>query len=233
MKQIYLTLALLLTFTWATNIHAQKHYKSFVVLGDSYSTFDGYTSPLDNAQWYPADKFQHRNDVTRLEQTWWKLFAEQYGSKLKQNNSFSGSTICYDGYKPGPHDAEESSFLRRSTNLKKADLILIFGATNDSWCRAKVGHYKYANWTETDKETLRPALACMLDGLKTKFPKSRIVFMLNSELRDDVNESIHTICNHYGVDVLVLHDIDKQQSHPSIAGMQTIATQLKDMLNKQ
>ncbi len=36
----------------ATTPLAEK-YGSFSIIGDSYSTFMGFTEPLGNAQWYP------------------------------------------------------------------------------------------------------------------------------------------------------------------------------------
>ena len=54
MKKLSLLTFLLSVFLSgsAAQTPAQK-YGSFSVIGDSYSTFMGFTDPLPNAQWYP------------------------------------------------------------------------------------------------------------------------------------------------------------------------------------
>jgi hypothetical protein len=74
--------------------------------------------------------------------------------------------------------------------------------------------------------TFRPALAYLLDTLQKLYPKAKVVSILNSELQEEVNESMRTVCQHYGVQLIELHDIDKQNGHPSISGMKSICEQL-------
>ena len=54
--------------------------------------------------------------------------------------------------------------------------------------------------------------------------------MLNSELREEINESMRTVCQHYNVQLIELHDIDKQNGHPSISGMKAICDQLLEAI---
>jgi hypothetical protein len=112
-------------------------------------------------------------------------------------------------------------------NLGCPDIILIFGATNDSWANAPIGEYKYEGWTRQDFYAFRPALAKLLDHMTHRYLNTEIRFILNSELKPEINESVNTICKHYGVEVVTLHDIAKQGGHPSIEGMKAIAKQLK------
>lgn len=212
-----------------------RHYNSFVVLGDSYSTFAGYMKPSSNGSWYPSTV---ENNVHNVEETWWYLFAREYGCTLKQNNSLSGSTICYNGYETGTADGKTTSFCIRGENLESSDLILIFGGTNDGWVHHDTGNdtlgqFKYANWTETDKETMRPALAYLLDYLQHHHIGTRIVFILNTGLDTDYSDSIKTICEHYDVDVLELANISKTNSHPNTDGMVAIKNQLIAFLDQQ
>ena len=115
--------------------------------------------------------------------------------KLCVNNSYSGSTVGYRGY--DGNDYSDRSFITRMDNLGNPDIILIFGATNDSWAGEEVGAYKYGQWTKGDFYTFRPAMAYMLDHVKKRYPNVKVYFLLNSELRDDINESCLTICQHY------------------------------------
>ena len=196
---------------------------TFSILGDSYSTFAGYTEHT----WYP----QSGNNVTDVTQTWWHLFAEETGMEMVSNVSYSGSCICYDGYNAGTTDQTSISFIGRMENVSSAEYIFIFGGTNDSWVGVGLGEFKYSDWTEKDKETFRPAMAFMLDYLTKAHPTSRIVFIMNTGLSAGISASIETICNHYDVDLLKLTNIEKQGGHPSINGMAAIKDQLCALLD--
>lgn len=210
---------------WAQSSGAYRPAVS--ILGDSYSTFENYLSCDSNEVWYRKGKHDN-TDVTTVEQTWWHQLITKKGWRLDKNNSFSGSTICFTGYRG--EDYKNRSFVNRLRFLGCPDIILIFGATNDCWARSPIGKYKYSDWADQELYTFRPAMACLLDGLKKHYPNVRLLFILNSELSDDINESVRTICKHYDVEYLELHDIDKINGHPSIKGMKAIASQVGDAL---
>ena len=69
-------------------------------------------------------------------------------------------------------------------------------------------------------------MACLLDGLKKHYPNVAIYFILNSELTEEINTSVKTICKHYDVPCIELKDIEKINGHPSIKGMKAIAEQV-------
>jgi len=203
---------------------AQKQVKSVTILGDSYSTFEGYQMPEENLTWYLLGRQQSNNDVIAVEQTWWHQLLKKNGWKLCMNNSYSGSTISTSGY--GNADYSDRSFVKRSTNLGNPDIIFIFGGTNDSWVPSPIGEYKYSGWTKEDMKLVRPSLAKLLDFMTRRYIGVDIYFILNSELSDAINASVSTICEYYKVPVIALHDIDKKAGHPSIAGMKAIADQV-------
>lgn len=211
------------------------------ILGDSYSTFEGWVTPETNVLWYYCpDSKSHckENDVTKVEETWWYQVVQRMGYKLELNNAYSGSTICCSGYKGSnvPNepfsDYTSRAFITRSNNLGNPDVILVCGATNDSWAGAPIGDYVYGNQTKEQLYSFRPAMAKLLCDLKCNYPTARIVFILNSELKPEINESVHTICKHYAVPCLDLHDIDKQCGHPSVKGMKTFADEVVEFLKK-
>ena len=43
------------------------------------------------------------------------------------------------------------------------DVLLVFGGTNDSWAKAPVGSYQYADWTKADLYSFRPAFCRLMD----------------------------------------------------------------------
>ena len=212
---------------------AKKHYGTFSIIGDSYSSFKGYMANANAATWYPASdhNMNDTNDVENVEQTWWYKFANSYGCRLIENNSWSGSAISYDGYGEGLDDGKDTSFINRIGLLTKPELILVYGGTNDEWCATDtnrtdyLGDYKYSDFQEVDFVYFRPSLAYMLSELKKKHVGARIVFMINSFL-NGINESVNTICEHYGIDVCEVHNIDLAHSHPTEKGMASIAEQL-------
>lgn len=204
----------------------------YSILGDSYSTYEGCLTPDTNSIWYyrPESTQLHRgNDVRLVEQTWWHQVIRRMGGVLERNNSYSGATVCCTGYRGD--DYSDRAFITRSNKLGEPDVILVCGGTNDSWANAPIGEYVYGNWSRQELYAFRPAMAKLLHDLRANYPTARIVFILNSELKPSINESVHTVCRHYGVPCLDLRDIDKQQGHPSVKGMAAFADQVVDFLN--
>lgn len=198
---------------------AASAQKKVSILGDSYSTFDGI-NPAGYAPFYPND----RNDVTKPEQTWWDLYIKAMGYQLEKNDSWGGTTICNTGY--GRRDVSANSFNARIDRLGNPDIIFVFGGTNDAWANSPIGEYKYKKWTDEDLKSYRPALACLLKSLKKQYKKAKVYVILNSELKEEINESTRAICKKCKVQLIELHDIEKQNGHPSISGMQAICDQL-------
>ena len=198
-------LSLFLLLMLALSASAQK--RALSILGDSYSTFKDFVRPDTNFVWYPLSKGNFR---------------------LCQNNSFSGATICYTGYKQ--EDYSDRSFVTRVPYLGSPEVIIVFGGTNDSWAKSPVGEFKYENWTRQDLYSFRPAMACMLSLLQDYYPGAEIYVVINTELSKEVTESMQVISDHYGVRWILLHDIDKQWGHPSQKGMRQIAEQLSEVI---
>lgn len=194
------------------------------ILGDSYSTFKGYVVPDSNYVWYPQEN-PANNDVQDVRQLWWQqLIRNHQGYRLCQNNSFSGATICHTGYDGA--DYSDRSYCTRLWNLGSPDVILVFGGTNDTWAKSPIGDFQYGNWQKNDLYKFRPAMAYVLENLQNRYPGVRIYVIINDILSDEVIASMKTICQHYHVSYIQLHDIDKQWGHPSQKGMQQIAEQV-------
>lgn len=206
--------------------------KTFSVLGDSYSTFEGYI-PEGNAWWY-SSKPQGPNDVVKVEDTWWHQFSSVTGWRLLLNESWSGSTICNTGYDGVP--CPTWSFIARMKNIvagdSDPDLILICGGTNDSWANSPIGQLKFSDWTEDDLASYLPACCYMLDYLRREAPQTEIVCIVNSELKPEITQGQFDACEHYGAHALLLKDIDKLWGHPSVAGMTAMCEQVIAFVSK-
>lgn len=215
--------------TLCCSLSFSQNLKSISVLGDSYSTFDGYLQPDTNFVWYYANP-KNKTDVTSVRETWWHKLIKENNYKLCVNNSFSGSTISNTGYRK--EDYSDRSFITRMKKLGNPDVIFIFGATNDCWAKSPIGEYQYENWAKKDLYSFRPALAYLLSNMIDYYPNVKIYFILNSELTNDINESTKAICAHYKIDCIELHNIEKKSGHPSIAGMAEISKQIKEYMQK-
>ncbi len=221
-KHFLLALALIIS----PSIFAQK---TFSVLGDSYSTFEGKNNLKWADMWYRHhDTPNPDNDVDSYEQTWWSLLDSEPDFKLDTNNSWSGSTICLTGY--NQNDYSDRAFITRVNNIGNPDIILIFGATNDSWANAPIGEYIYSDWTNNDLRSFRPAFAYLLSHLLSLYPDAKIYNIVNTGLKPEIYQSIDDITAHYNVSNIYLKDIEKQHGHPSVKGMEAIKAQVKAAL---
>ena len=138
MKRFFVLFAVLLSLTAV----AQQRLR-ISILGDSYSTYEGFMTPSTNELWYYAQNPEARTDVKNVRQTWWHQVIKENGWRLCINNSYSGATVSYTGYDGNDYSAR--SFNTRMDNLGQPDIIFVFGATNDSWACSPVGEYKYEN----------------------------------------------------------------------------------------
>ena len=220
MKRLSIVLLLLLAVVGLRAADSAKPVVS--ILGDSYSTFEGYI-PQGNATWYTATQ-SDRTDVTDVRQTWWWQLISEGGYILGVNESYSGATVSYTGYRG--EDYADRSFITRLPNLGSPDILLIFGATNDSWTGGPVGEYNYGKLTRGHFYEFRPALGHLLREAQNRYPGTRVVFIVNDKLKDEITSSIVEICKHFGVEYILLHDIAKRNNHPTVEGM----TQIKDQV---
>lgn len=198
--------------------------KSVAILGDSYSTYEGFIDPASNEMWYFKNFNPDITDVDDVKKTWWHMFISENGLKLEKNNSYSGSTICTTGY--NKEDYTPRAFITRMDNLGSPDMILIFGATNDSWADSPIGEWVWNGWTKEQLKSFRPALAYMLSHIKDRYPNTEITYIINDGLKPEITSSIIEACNRYSIPYVELHDIDKTAGHPNIHGMRQIADQL-------
>ena len=231
MKEKVLQLALILYFCSWINASAQQKIS---VLGDSYSTFAGYLTPSTNVPWYGManeGKKAQRNNVHKVEQTWWSLLTSKEEYDLELNNSYSGTTVCHTGY--NKKDCTDRSFVTRMHHLGNPDIILVFGGTNDSWAGSPIGEYQYEKWNNKDLFRFRPAFAYLLHHQKSLYPEAEIYNISNTELSEDITSSMDEICRHYGITNIRLYDIDKQAGHPSVKGMKSICKQVDEAIKNK
>ena len=202
---------------------------SFVVFGDSYSTYEGW-SPGTHSIYYPAE------DVTDVKQTWWWQVANETKMSLMLNDSWSGSTICGTGYEGDC--LHTNSFVNRVATFcdgvrlgNKPDLVFIFGGTNDTWAESPVGSVKYDGITTEDLYYVLPAFCSIVNYIQTYIPGCRIINIVNGDiLTDDIVNGMTQACKHYGIDNVVLSGISMSNGHPTVTGMLQIKNKILEIL---
>ena len=140
--------------------------------------------------------------------------ANEIGS-IVYNYGIPGSCIN-DGYnlaltEPGYEDA----FCNRYTQMANgADLVTVLGSVNDHRADSKIG-----TLGSTDTTTFYGALDVLINGLKSKYPTARIVFITPFKTADwqgknmygfsmlDFRNAIVTMCNKYRLEVLDLFSV--------------------------
>lgn len=200
------------------------------ILGDSYSTFEGHI-PAGYHPYY-TNAGRPETDVTRVEQTWWHRLIAETESELILNCSWSGTTICHTGYNGA--DCCKISFIARLDKLiaegwfaeHRLDTLFVFGATNDSWASSPLGEMMHEGWTKEDLYQVLPAVGYLTHRLAEILPDTRLIFILNTGLKPEIADGIRAACARNGIEVLELHDIDKQHGHPTIRGMGEIKDQI-------
>ncbi len=202
-----------------------------LLLGDSYTTYKGYI-PEGYEAYYPSSI----TNLTEVGQTWWHKVLSATESKLILNNSWSGAAICNTGY--NACNATYKSFVTRLDQLieenffenNAVDTVFVLGATNDSWANSPIGEVKWADWTADDLFSFRPAMCYLAKRLSEL--KVRVIFILNSELKAEINETVSECCERFNIELIKLKQIDKIEGHPGIAGMNKIANQVLQYLEQ-
>ncbi|MBQ8915087.1 MAG: hypothetical protein IJ046_02795 [Clostridia bacterium] len=209
-----------------------KDLGNVFILGDSYSTFEGYV-PEGYEVWYtPAGR--DCNNVCRVEECWWHQFFANAPARLLYNCSWSGTTICNTGYEGS--DCSDKSFIARLDKFiaegyfekNRVDTMIIFGSTNDSWADSPVGEEKLSGWTDEDLYCVYPAFSYMLSRAKAALPDARIVFVMNFCLKEEFSRVFSRACRHFGVEFLPLSEFQLGGGHPTVAGMESICRQITD-----
>ena len=205
--------------------------KNALIFGDSYSTFEGHIP--EGYLTYYAPQFGGC-DLTRVEETWWHQVMNEFRLNLVRNDSWSGSTVCYTAYE-GVDCSEINSFIYRLETLEKEgffetneiDTVFVFGATNDSWNEfAKNGELMLEGWKKEDLYFVLPAIGYFFHRLREILPKAKNYCIVNTELDAGVTEGLSRAAHAAGAKPVVLHDITKENGHPTVRGTEKIAKQV-------
>ncbi len=209
--------------------------RNILIIGDSYSTYAGHI-PEGFLPYYSTAR-KEEPYLADVSLTWWYPLMEEIGARLVQNNSWSGSTIGYTGYN-GSDNSHSASFIYRFKKLidegffenNKIDTLLVFGGTNDSWCNAPLGEAKYEGASEEELYSVLPAIYHFAALVKKALPDADILFIINNELKSEVEEALADAAARLGMPHIKLSGIEKLEGHPTALGMASIKEQVKAAL---
>lgn len=207
--------------------------ENIFILGDSYSTYAGYIP--NGYRFYYSDEREALPIIKGVDKTWWSILAKKNELNIVVNDSYSGSTVC----NTVRADLDIStSFVNRVDGYvardffakNKIDRVFIFGGTNDSWLDCPIGDLQYFDWTEADLKCVLPAFCYIVAKLKEFV--GGIVIIINTQLKDEIARGFICACQKYGVEYILLEDIDKENGHPTELGMEQISSQISAFLEK-
>lgn len=148
------------------------------ILGDSISTYVGYNK-YGYSVYYKDDRL-YDNDITSVDDTWWKQVIDSIGGELCINNSYSGSCVA-GAFETSACSKERCSNLHAEGN---PDIILIYMGTNDRGFEVGIGMD-----APMDKLKFYGAYRTMLRQIKNNYPSAKIVCatLLMGYLKDSQN----------------------------------------------
>ncbi len=212
-----------------------------MIMGDSISTFDGYSYKL--GQFWYGDVASNNTDVRKVEQTWWNILMSNMDANLVYNRSCSGSTIAEARWSDGVATKAYNSFNARfdqvvadnelepfGYTLEDIDTFIFFGGTNDN-ASCNIGEAKYSDWTEEDLKYFAPAYCRYIATVKAKCPNAKIVSLVDTTLAK-VAETQLAINEHYGVTTVTINGFDEVAPHPTVKGMRQIEETLRHALSE-
>lgn len=211
-------------------------FGNVLIIGDSYSTFKGY-NPEGYSYWYPKEEADSvATDVTDVTETWWHMLINETESTLVLNDSYSGSTVCSTErqHMPGTHFNIRVDRMIKDGFFEdnRIDTVFVFGGTNDSWIDSPIGNIKYGNITDEDIKDVLPAFSALIAKLIDATQGSKIIALINSELKEEIACGFEEICFHYGITYVRFEKLDKLSGHPNKKGMAEIKNSLLKLIKE-
>jgi len=215
------------------------------ILGDSISTFEGISEPRDAVYYDAAHKLA--SGVLTPSDTWWGRAIGHFGGRLLVNNSFSGSTVCFQPrYEIPSYGCSDERTASLDRDGVSPDVILIHMGTNDWGWGIRVFHDGRYGGISDGRTLFSTAYGQMLEKLKTNYPRAEIwcltlpvggcsakadfsfPYCYGGRHLADYNEAIRLCAEKWGCGVIDLYGRSEpcdtvDGSHPTSSGMKTIA----------
>ena len=209
--------------------------KNFSILGDSISTYTGYSNDATNTNntignnkiFYTGSK----GDITNVNYTWWKQLVDETNMNLLVNNSSSGSKVVGVGNVSGntndqgigirPQNLHDNTGDNAGTN---PDIIAVYMGINDLNANYTAGSYESIDfntlitndggtYSYASPSNFAEGYAIMLHKIKIAYPNAD-VFVMNMPLRaasasqilTAYNDIIQKLATHFNMNLVSLYD---------------------------
>lgn len=250
--RIYADCSVLFSYSNLVNIVGNLNGKVISILGDSISTFTGYSYSGNRCR-YPQD-----NLLTDVNDTYWMKVINQLGMTLGINEAWAGTRISWDGTTESG-DIGADKFIGSQTRINHLgengtpNIILVFGGTNDINNGVTLGTFDTTDpsaYTQTQidaltSETFGKAVRTLFIRIQHTYPLARVVCILpyffgNANTLDSYNEILKEACDYFGVKIVDartcgLNPFNKSNYlpdnlHLNADGMELLANVLKKSL---
>lgn len=200
--------------------HINLKESSISILGDSLSTFNGYTA-IENVSYYPNDT----NDVFSVNDTWWMRLISKTNARLEINNSWSGSKVSGN---------DISSYLNRVDNVGNPKYLIIHGGTNDSWGNVPVGSLHFsADISELNINEFADSYDLLVRRAISLYPNTNIILVIPHTVSDSYAAIINEIAKYYnlfGCVDLRQYVFNTVNGHYQVEGMKTVEEAIAKLL---
>lgn len=148
------------------------------ILGDSISTYEGF-NPYGYHVYYKGERLID-NQISSVDDVWWKQVIDGICGELCVNNSYSGSTVA-GGFPPSACSKERCSDLHEESF---PDVILVYIGTNDRGFEVELGMD-----APQDTQKFYGAYRSMLKQIKCNYPTAKVVCatLLMGRLKDGID----------------------------------------------
>lgn len=85
---------------------------------------------------------------------------------------------------------------------------------------------QFSQWKERDLFNVLPAICYFANILKSDLPNAEIVFIINTEIKKEIQDAIEKVANFYGLKSIRLANVEKEIGHPTAKGMNDISKQI-------
>lgn len=157
---------------WDKNNNLDGHFKSnekVSIIGDSISTFTGYV-PAGYATYYP------RQDVTSVDNLWWKIALDKTGMSLLKNASWASSTVAGDDTQGAVVASSDARIADLADGDTKPDIVIVLIGTNDFGRSYSIGTFTDTDTipTASNIADFKPAYAKMIGKIHTAYPEAKV-----------------------------------------------------------
>ena len=97
---------------------------------------------------------------------------------------------------------DDGDLLLETLKENKVDTFILFGGTNDSWANSPIGKPIESGSTKEDLYSALPAFSYLIHLMKTNLTDTKMYFILNSDLKEELTDFYKYICKKNDITLL-------------------------------